>query len=112
MPHILFADDHPAVELGFLRMAHLCCPDWQVSQAENGSDAVEQAEHLQPDLIVLDLSMPVMDGLAAARELKTQDAKRAVNTLDELREFQPQARSRRRWFRRGRIKVWGWYSFD
>jgi DNA-binding NarL/FixJ family response regulator len=38
--------------------------------AENGREAIEEAERLHPDLIVLDLSMPVMNGLDAARLLK------------------------------------------
>jgi CheY-like chemotaxis protein len=39
-------------------------------EAENGRDAIEKAQRLRPDLIVLDLSMPVMNGLDAARVLK------------------------------------------
>ena len=39
-------------------------------EAENGHDAIEKAQQLRPDLIVLDLSMPVMNGLDAARVLK------------------------------------------
>jgi DNA-binding NarL/FixJ family response regulator len=39
-------------------------------EAENGKEAITKAYELQPDLIVLDLSMPVMNGLDAARELK------------------------------------------
>jgi DNA-binding NarL/FixJ family response regulator len=39
-------------------------------EAENGKEAVEKAQKLDPDLIVLDLSMPVMNGLDAARALK------------------------------------------
>jgi DNA-binding NarL/FixJ family response regulator len=39
-------------------------------EAENGRDAIQQARQLHPDLIVLDLSMPVMNGLDAALELK------------------------------------------
>jgi DNA-binding NarL/FixJ family response regulator len=43
---------------------------WEVSgEAANGLDAIEKAQRLRPDLIVLDLSMPVMNGLEAAREL-------------------------------------------
>src|SRR5262249_5286172 len=38
--------------------------------AENGREAIEQARRLHPDLIILDLSMPVMSGLDAARVLK------------------------------------------
>jgi len=38
---------------------------------ENGQDAIEKAQALQPDLIVMDLSMPVMNGIDATRALKT-----------------------------------------
>lgn len=41
-------------------------------EAENGQDAITKAQQLRPDLIVLDLSMPVMNGFAAARILKQQ----------------------------------------
>ena len=45
--------------------------DFEVSgEAENGKEAIARARELHPDLIVLDLSMPVMNGLDAARELK------------------------------------------
>ncbi len=40
-------------------------------EAENGQDAIEKAQALHPDLIVMDLSMPVMNGIDAARALKT-----------------------------------------
>jgi CheY-like chemotaxis protein len=40
------------------------------AEAENGREAIHKAEQTRPDLIVLDLSMPVMDGLEAARQLK------------------------------------------
>ena len=44
---------------------------WEVcGEAVNGLDAIEKAQQLRPDLIVLDLSMPEMDGLQAARILK------------------------------------------
>ncbi len=40
-------------------------------EAENGEDAIEKAQALHPDVIVMDLSMPVMNGIDAARALKT-----------------------------------------
>jgi YesN/AraC family two-component response regulator len=40
-------------------------------EAENGQDAIEKAQTEQPDLIVMDLSMPVMNGIDAAHVLKT-----------------------------------------
>lgn len=45
--------------------------DFEVcGEAKNGKEAIERAQQLRPDLIVLDLSMPIMDGLGAARALK------------------------------------------
>ena len=45
--------------------------DFEVcGQAENGREAIEKAQELRPDLIVMDLSMPVMNGLDAARVIK------------------------------------------
>jgi DNA-binding NarL/FixJ family response regulator len=45
--------------------------DFEVcGEAENGKEAIEKAQELQPDLIIIDLSMPVMNGLDAARMLQ------------------------------------------
>lgn len=46
-------------------------PEWEVcGEAENGQQGIERAQQLRPDLIVLDLSMPVMNGMEAASILK------------------------------------------
>src|SRR5690242_5712237 len=44
--------------------------NFEVSDAVNGADAVQKAQEIKPNLIVLDMSMPVMNGLEAARALK------------------------------------------
>jgi DNA-binding NarL/FixJ family response regulator len=68
---VLIADDHAAVR-GLLRVLLENHPGWQVcGEAENGFEAVEKASQLKPDLIILDLAMPVMDGLHAAREISS-----------------------------------------
>ncbi len=67
---VLIADDNAFVRQ---RLAELFSrePDFEVcAVAENGRQAIEEAEHSHPDLILLDLSMPVMNGLDAARALK------------------------------------------
>jgi CheY-like chemotaxis protein len=66
---ILIADDHEAVRRG-LRSAVISA-GWDLcGEAIHGKDAVEKVEQLKPDLIILDLSMPVMNGLDAAREIR------------------------------------------
>lgn len=71
---ILIADDHEAVRRG-LRSA-VVSAGWDLcGEAVHGKDAVEKVERLNPDLIILDLSMPVMNGLDAAREIRKKAPK-------------------------------------
>jgi len=66
---VLLADDSPDVRL-LLRLTLATEPAFEViGEASNGAEAVELARSLQPDVVVLDLSMPVMDGLQAIPEL-------------------------------------------
>ena len=70
---ILIADDSLTVRTG-LKMLLELHPEWKVcGEAEDGRDAVKKAAELQPDVILLDISMPAMDGLTAA-ELIRRDA--------------------------------------
>ena len=67
---ILLADDHAVVRRG-LEMVLRLEPDFDVvGDAANGEEAVAQARQLAPDLVLLDLKMPRMDGVAAARAIK------------------------------------------
>src|SRR5260370_41634465 len=67
---VLIVDDN-AVVRSSLRCLFESYPEFEVSgEAENGQDAIDKAERLKPDLIILDLAMPVMNGLEAAPELR------------------------------------------
>ena len=73
---ILIADDSLTVRTG-LKMLLQLHPEWSVcGEAEDGHDAVKKAVELKPDVILLDISMPAMDGLTAA-ELIRRDAPEA-----------------------------------
>ena len=66
---VLIVDDNEIIRRG-LRELFTAEPDFDVcGEAENGREAIERAQELHPDLIVLDLSMPVMNGIDTARVL-------------------------------------------
>jgi DNA-binding NarL/FixJ family response regulator len=69
MKRILIADDNALVRRG-LRGLIARNDDWQVcGEANDGLEAIQRARELHPDVLVLDLAMPVMNGFDAAREL-------------------------------------------
>jgi DNA-binding NarL/FixJ family response regulator len=66
---VLVADDHDIVRRG-LRDLLEKQPGWKVvGEATNGKEAVEKAKQLKPDVSILDISMPSLDGLEAARQI-------------------------------------------
>jgi len=66
---ILVADDHEVVRRGLVAILKQT-PEWQVcGEACNGREAIEQAKQLMPDVIVMDISMPGLNGLEATRHI-------------------------------------------
>jgi DNA-binding NarL/FixJ family response regulator len=69
MIRILLADDHTLVRQGLRRILEEQA-DWQVvAETGNGLDAVRLAVELQPDVVILDIGMPQLNGLEAARQI-------------------------------------------
>ena len=67
---ILIVDDNAYVRRGLCELFKRESDFEVCGEAENGKEAIDKALTFHPDLIILDLSMPVMNGLDAARELK------------------------------------------
>jgi len=66
---ILVADDHEVMRLGIRNLLETK-PNWRVcAEACDGRDAVEKAIQLRPDIIIMDLTMPNMNGLEAASQI-------------------------------------------
>jgi DNA-binding NarL/FixJ family response regulator len=67
---ILIADDHSVVRMG-LRALLESRSSWQVcAEASDGRDAVDKATKLQPDIAILDIGMPLLNGVEAARRIR------------------------------------------
>lgn len=78
---ILIADDHGIVRQG-LRSLLEAEPDWEViGEAPDGRTAVEMAKQLYPDLIIMDITMPDLNGVDATRQILRHDAKAKIVIL-------------------------------
>jgi len=78
-PLILLAEDFE--DARELYRDYLQFSGFDVETANNGRDAIAQALELQPDLILMDASMPVLDGWQATRELKANPATKHIPVL-------------------------------
>jgi DNA-binding NarL/FixJ family response regulator len=68
---VLVADDHEVMRLGIKNLLEMR-PGWMVcAEAGNGKEAIEKTKQCLPDVIIMDITMPVMNGLDAANELAT-----------------------------------------
>jgi two-component system, NarL family, nitrate/nitrite response regulator NarL len=68
---ILIADDHEIIRAG-VRAILSWQNDVEVVEASNGQEAIEQARKTNPDVIILDVTMPIMTGIEAARRLQSE----------------------------------------
>ena len=83
----LIADDQAMVREGFAAVLDSQPGLLVVGQAADGADAVRQARHLEPDVILMDVRMPVMDGLQATRQILDASASPALPRVLMLTTF-------------------------
>jgi len=83
---ILLADDHAVVRQGF-RMILSAHPDLEiVGEAGNGREAVALADELQPDVVVMDVAMPELNGIEATRRITTASPRTRVLALSMYKD--------------------------
>ena len=83
---ILIVDDHSVVRQG-LRMFLSLDPDLEVvGEASNGQEAIEMVEKLNPDVVLMDLLMPVMDGITATQIIRRDFSQSEVVALTSVLE--------------------------
>jgi NarL family two-component system response regulator YdfI len=83
---ILITDDHLIVREG-LRMIFDTVPDIElVGEANNGQEALDAVDTLHPDVVLMDLQMPVMDGITAIKHLRKMHPELAIIILTTYKE--------------------------
>ncbi len=88
MPRVLIVDDHAFIRRGVETILQ-SFPEWEVcGEASNGSDAVQLANQLNPQVVLMDVTMPGMNGLEATRIIRKQhpEVKVILLTLHESSE--------------------------
>jgi NarL family two-component system response regulator LiaR len=78
---VLIADDHPFVRHGLRTFLETLDDVEVVGEAGNGAEAVEQAARLVPDVVLMDLVMPELDGVDATRRIRTESPSTKVIVL-------------------------------
>jgi DNA-binding NarL/FixJ family response regulator len=78
---VILADDHAVVRAGLKAVLGVAKDIQVVGEASNGRDAVAMTERLDPDVVVMDLTMPELDGLGATKELTSKQARAKVLVL-------------------------------
>jgi len=85
---ILLADDHPVFRLGLCSLlgSH---KRWEIcGQAADGREAIEKCRHLKPDLLILDIGMPELNGVDAARRILKDNPLQRILVLTDVRSEQ------------------------
>jgi NarL family two-component system response regulator LiaR len=83
---VMIVDDHAVVRGGLSNFLQVHKDLELVGEAENGVEAVRRAQQLLPDVVLMDLKMPEMDGVAATREIRARNPKVRVIVLTSFAE--------------------------
>lgn len=78
---VVLADDHPTIR-GMVRSVLEQHPHFEVcGEAENGAEAIKEVKRVRPDVVVLNVTMPLLNGFQAARQIRKQIPETAIVIL-------------------------------
>lgn len=89
---VLIVDDHAGVRHGVRALLRHTDDIEVVGEATDGADAIVKARKLSPDVILMDVSMPVLDGIEATRRILAVDRRLRIIVLSAVREHEHMAR--------------------
>ncbi len=86
---VLLVDDHAILRAGLMRLLEEESDIEVVGEAENGREGVQKVQELRPDIVLMDIGMPVMNGMEATKQIKkrNQDVKILVLTMHDNEEY-------------------------
>lgn len=89
MIEIVIADDHPVVRQGITQILELESDIKVIGQASNGEEAVNVVHELKPNIVLMDINMPILNGIQAMQKLKDDgiDCKVIVLTIHSEKEY-------------------------
>ena len=88
---VLLADDDPAMRLVMRKIVEKSDGFAIVGEAEDGAEAVEKAAELQPDVVFLDVEMPKLTGVEAARKISEEVPGAAIIIATAHAQYMPEA---------------------
>ena len=85
---VLIADDHTLVRDGIRSLLNLVADVEVIGEAANGREAIEKVKELAPDIVLMDLAMPIMSGLDATRRIRREAPGTKVLALTQYDDFE------------------------
>lgn len=91
LPQIMIADNRPAIRQGLKALLNQYPQITVIGEAADGQEIVQKAAELQPDVILMDMQMPVMDGLEATRLIKQSQPQIKIIALTLYNSYREEA---------------------